>query len=158
MRATWGRTTDRRRQDDRGAALVEFAFVFTVLALVAFSAVDLGRAYFTWTQVKNAAREGAAYAERDPWSFAPAGSSCADPNNIRYRSQNENGTSRPELTVESERNGTPYAGCQTPASFVISSGDRITVEVSTPFTPISPLGGLVFGSPTITASAEVVVQ
>lgn len=132
--------------------------MFTVLALVVFSAVDLGRAYFTWNQVKNAAREGAAYAERDPWSFAPNGSTCADPNNIRYRSQNENGTARSELVVVAKRNGTSYSGCQTPATFTITAGDRITVEVSTPFRALSPLGGLVFGSPTIRASTEVVVQ
>jgi len=139
-------------------AMLEFAIAFVVLGVVAFSAVDLGRAFFTWSQVKNAAREGAAYAERDPWSQAPAGSACANPENIRYRAQNENGSSRPELAVVTKHNGTAYSGCKNPDAFPIASGDMITVQVSTPFTPISPLAGMIFGHPTIRAQSEVVVQ
>lgn len=138
--------------------MVEFAITFVVLGIVVFGAIDLGRAFFTWNQVKNAAREGAVYAERDPWSQSPSAGSCTNPNNIRYRAQNENGTSRPELVVTTARNGTSYSGCQTPASFAISPGDKIMVGVSTPFQPISPLGGVIFGHPTIKAEVEVVVQ
>jgi len=143
---------------ERGAALVEFAIAFTLLAIIVFGAIDLGRAFFTWNQVKSAAREGAVYAERDPWSQAPAGSSCTNPNNIRYRAQNENGASRPELVITTTHNGATYSGCKSPATFPISTGDKIEVGVSTPFTPLSPLGGLVFGSPIIKAEVEVVVQ
>jgi Flp pilus assembly protein TadG len=148
----------KRGTGDRGAALIEFAFTFVMLAIIVFGAIDLGRAFFTWNQVKNAAREGAVYAERDPWSQSPSGSSCANPKNIRYRAQNENGTSRPELAVTTSHNGTVYSGCKTPAGFPISPGDTIEVQVSTPFNPISPLGDLIFGHPTIKADVEVVVQ
>ena len=89
----------RRAIGDRGAAMVEFALTFLLLATIVFGAIDLGRAFFTWNQVKNAAREGAVYAERDPWSQAPSGSSCPNPANIRYRAQHENGSARPELAV-----------------------------------------------------------
>ena len=152
---------DRRLErgvGDRGAAMVEFALTFLLLATIVFGAIDLGRAFFTWNQVKNAAREGAAYAERDPWSQAPSGSSCPNPANIRYRAQHENGSARPELTVSTKRNGVAYSGCQTPASFPIAPGDTIAVRVSTPFNPLSPLGGLIFGNPVIGAEVEVVVQ
>ena len=60
--------------------------------------------------------------------------------------------------MTTKRNGTAYSGCQTPASFTIAPGDTITVRVSTPFNPISPLGGLIFGNPVIGAEVEVVVQ
>ncbi len=95
----------RRAIGDRGAAMVEFALTFLLLATIVFGAIDLGRAFFTWNQVKNAAREGAVYAERDPWSQAPSGSSCPNPANIRYRAQHENGSARPELAVSTKRNG-----------------------------------------------------
>ena len=143
---------------DRGAAMVEFALTFLLLATIVFGAIDLGRAFFTWNQVKNAAREGAAYAERDPWSQAPSGSSCPNPDNIRYRAQNENGSARPELAVSTKRNGIAYSGCQTPASFPIDPATRSRLRVSTPFNPLSPLGGLIFGNPVIGAEVEVVVQ
>lgn len=138
--------------------MIEFAIGFLFLGVVVFGVIDLGRAFITWNQVKNAAREGAAYAERDPWSQAASGASCANPNNITYRAQTENGTRRTELAVSTTRNGTAYAGCQTPASFTIASGDKIEVSVRTPFTPISPLGRAIIGSPTIHAEVEVVVQ
>jgi Flp pilus assembly protein TadG len=135
--------------------MIELAIGLVFLGVVVFGAIDLGRAFTTWNQVKNAAREGAAYAERDPWSQAASGAACANPNNITYRAQTEDGTRRTELAVATTRNGTPYTGCTTPDSFTIASGDKIEVSVSTPFTPISPA---IFGSPTIHAEVEVVVQ
>jgi Flp pilus assembly protein TadG len=152
------RRSQQRASGDHGAAMVEFAITFFLLATIVFGAIDLGRAFFTWNQVKNAAREGAAYAERDPWSQSPSGSNCANPDNIRYRAQNENGTSRPELAVTTKLNGTAYSGCQSPGTLTIDPGDKVEVGVSTPFDPISPLGGLIFGSPVIDAEVEVVVQ
>lgn len=147
-----------RAAGDAGVAMIEFAIGFVFLGVVVFGTIDLGRAFITWNQVKNAAREGAAYAERDPWSQAASGSACANPNNITYRAQTENGSRRTELAVSTTRNGTSYTGCQTPDTFTIVSGDKIEVSVSTSFAPISPLGGAVFGSPTIHAEVEVVVQ
>lgn len=148
----------RRARGERGVALIEFAIGFVFLGIVVFGTVDLGRAFFTWNQVKNAAREGGAYAERDPWSQGASGVACANPENIVYRAQTENGTQRTELAVTTTRNGTAYSGCKTPASFTINPGDKIEVTVSTPFTPISPLGQAIIGSPTIRAEVEVVVQ
>lgn len=148
----------RRAAGDSGVAMIEFAVGFVFLGVVVFGVIDLGRAFTTWNQVKNAAREGAAYAERDPWSQAAAGAGCSDPDNITYRAQTENGTRRPELVVATTRNGTPYTGCKNPDSFTIVSGDKIEVSVSTPFTPISPLGKAIIGSPTVHAEVEVVVQ
>jgi Flp pilus assembly protein TadG len=150
--------TARRAGGDRGVAVIEFAICFVILGIVAFGAIDLGRAFFTWNQVKNAAREGAAYAERDPWSQGASGAACANPDNIVYRAQTENGAQRPELAVTTTRNGTAYSGCETPSSFTINPGDKIEVKVSTAFNPISPLGKAVFGTPDLHAEVEVVVQ
>ena len=146
------------RRGDRGVAMIELSIGLIFLAVVVFGTIDLGRAFFTWNQVKNAAREGAAYAERDTWSQGASGGACADPDNIVYRAQTENGSQRTELAVTTTRNGSTYSGCKTPASFSISPGDTIEVEVSTPFAPLSPLGKALFGTPTIRAQVEVVVQ
>ena len=43
----------------RGQEMVEFAFVFIVLVLFIFGAVDLGRVFYTVIVVTNSAREGA---------------------------------------------------------------------------------------------------
>ena len=63
----------------------------------------------------------------------------------------------PDLSWPSPQrlNGTPYCGCKNPASFTINPGDTITVAVSTPFEPVSPFAGAIFGNPTISADVEV---
>jgi Flp pilus assembly protein TadG len=51
--------TVRRRGDERGAALVEFALVLPVLILFVFGIVEFGRAYSARIQLTSAVREGA---------------------------------------------------------------------------------------------------
>ena len=51
----------RRSFSLRGQELVEFAFVFMIMVLFIFGAVDLGRVFYTVIVVSNAAREGARY-------------------------------------------------------------------------------------------------
>ena len=46
------------RRDD-GAALIEAAFVLTMLLFVSIGIIEFGRAFQTWQIVTNAAREGA---------------------------------------------------------------------------------------------------
>lgn len=49
----------RRREDQRGAALVEFALVLPILILFVFGIVEFGRAYSARIQLTSAVREGA---------------------------------------------------------------------------------------------------
>ena len=48
-----------RRRDERGAALVELAFVLPILVLFVFGIVEFGRAYSARIQLTSAVREGA---------------------------------------------------------------------------------------------------
>jgi Flp pilus assembly protein TadG len=48
-----------RRRDERGAALVEFAFVLPILILFMFGIVEFGRAYNARIELTSAVREGA---------------------------------------------------------------------------------------------------
>ena len=57
-----------RRKRSRGQALVEFALILPVFMLVMLIAIDFGRLFFTYIQVNNAAREGAAYGAGNPTS------------------------------------------------------------------------------------------
>jgi hypothetical protein len=47
-----------RRGDERGATLVEFAFILPIFALFVFGAIDLGWAFSQNLDVKQGAREG----------------------------------------------------------------------------------------------------
>ena len=57
----------------RGQALVEFALVLPVLALLLVLAIDFGRVFFGWVSVTNAARIGANYAGQHPNLLSNAG-------------------------------------------------------------------------------------
>jgi Flp pilus assembly protein TadG len=56
----------RSRTRSLGQAVVEFALIIPVFMLLLLVAVDFGRVFFTYIQLNNAAREGAAYAALNP--------------------------------------------------------------------------------------------
>jgi Flp pilus assembly protein TadG len=49
-------------KDQRGAELIEFAFVLPLLLLLSLGAIEFGRAYFTYNILTKALRDGARYA------------------------------------------------------------------------------------------------
>ncbi len=50
----------------RGQSLVELAFAMPLLLLLLLGTLDFGRLFFDYIQIRNAAREGAAYGARMP--------------------------------------------------------------------------------------------
>lgn len=50
---------DINKKNKRGAAMVEFALVLPLLILLLFGIIELGRAYYTWSLMSEAVREGA---------------------------------------------------------------------------------------------------
>jgi len=147
-----------RGRGDQGAALVEFAIASVAMLILVFGVIDLGRAYFTWQSVKNSAREGAAFAERNPLAQKPGGGNCADPDNVQYRARTEQGSVNTGYTVTV----TPAVpnGCEQPSSTqTIQPGATVTVRVSTQFQVLTPLVAAITGSTiTVAASQSVVVQ
>ena len=49
----------RRKNGEKGQALVEFALLFPIFLLLLFAIVDFGMGFYSWITVTNAAREGA---------------------------------------------------------------------------------------------------
>jgi hypothetical protein len=146
----------RRTRDERGIALVEFAIVLPLLVIVTLGTIDFGRAFLLWNQVKNSAREGAAYAQLHPGEQAVSPFGCADPDNVRWHARKEAGSASAGFGIDV----TPVAsgiGCS-PSSPPVSSGGNITVEVSSPFTVYTPLLRQIIGNTTVRASVTVRVQ
>lgn len=52
-------TDTERRNNDRGAALIEMALTLPLLLLLSVSVFEFGRAFQTWQVLTNATREGA---------------------------------------------------------------------------------------------------
>ncbi len=96
----------------RGASAVEFALVLPLLVTIVLGCVDFGRFAYTYIGVTNAAREGAYFAAKNPWT------STTD---TAWRTQLR-------LTVENE------LGCRQPGS----SFDPANVGISCPTDNLLP--------------------
>jgi len=148
-----------RNLREQGTALVEFALLLPLLALLGLGTVDLGRAFRTVNEVKNAAREAAAFAQVHPTQLA--GSGCTTPDSAQWHARNEGGSTAAAFAVNVSTPSGVFssadAGCG-PFSAAAASGQNITVTVSTPFSLLTPLVRSVTGNPTIRSSVTVRVQ
>jgi len=57
-------------RNERGQSLVELAISFMIIMFLLSGAVDLGRAFFTYVAIRDAAQEGATYASTNPTDTA----------------------------------------------------------------------------------------
>jgi Flp pilus assembly protein TadG len=119
---------------ESGQALVELALVLPILLVIALGAIDFGRAFFAYTTIVNAAREGA-------WCASLA-SSC--PGGAAGAANAEIGTSLPGGIT------TTVAGGGAPGSTV-----TVTVGYSFVAQTTAILGRRTFP---LSASASMVVQ
>ena len=82
LRRQPGTTRTRRSQ-----SMVEFSISLLPLLMIASGLLDLGRMYFVYAAVTDAAGEGALFLSVNPKCFSPSISGCSDPNNVQYRMQ-----------------------------------------------------------------------
>lgn len=83
----------RTQKKEFGQALTEMAISMPVLILILSGLLDLGRIYYTYIALEEAAAEAALYlavepdcpSDTDPDGNAANGNPCADPNNALYR-------------------------------------------------------------------------
>ena len=156
------RRRQRRAARSRGVALVEFALAAPFLFLVVFGVVDGTRALVTWIELKNAAREGAVFAQTHPhqWrqdSVGDASGLCDRGDTVTERALAE-GDEDMTITVTYGSGSTLSPDfCRLPAaSNPITPGTQITVQTSTEFDAITPFAGQFFD--TITARASTRAQ
>jgi hypothetical protein len=82
----------RRRslnRSERGQSMVEMALMMTILLVVLSAVLDLGRGFFSFIAIQNAAAEGALYAAINPRCRVPSMMGCTDPNNVVFRTRHE---------------------------------------------------------------------
>lgn len=144
-----GRT---RAGSTRGQSVVEFALILPVLLLILAGAIDLGRAFYAYVAVENAAKEGALYGARHPLCDGPG--SCPNPQNVRWVVANEAANLKLSTDV----------ACRTSAGKLIQpmndcvNGSIYTVRVTHSFHLITPiLGDLLASQLTLGASSDATV-
>jgi Flp pilus assembly protein TadG len=145
-----------RRWGDRGAAAVEFALLLPFLAILVCGTIDLGRWYSAWNETKNAAREGALYAQGYPEQQRSYGGDCANPNNIEARARQElsANASDPTFVVTIS----PAILQCNPDPSQVPVGTTMTVTVSRKVGLITPLIRNLVGDVSITAKVTATVQ
>ncbi|HEX6303515.1 MAG TPA: TadE family protein [Anaerolineales bacterium] len=122
---------------ERGQSLMELAFSLMFLLVLLSGVVDLGRAFFTYMAMRDAAQEGALYGSIHP------GDEIEIKNHVRYSSDMmQNLISNDDITVD-----VPTA----------CNGNPITVElVYNDFPLTMPFIGTFIGSQTIAIRTSVI--
>lgn len=142
--------------------MVEFVLVVPVMLLLLGVAVDLGRLFYSYVAVENAAKEGALVGARSPLCDSTGLTICADPNNVVWHVNHE----APNLTDASGNSlMTSTVACRKPDGTLVQSitdcldGYTYQVTVSMPFQLITPLiSNLVPSSFTLTKEAQATVM
>jgi Flp pilus assembly protein TadG len=164
---------DQNQQKEKGQSLVELSVSLVVLLILAAGLVDLGRAFFTYITLRDAAQEGASYAsvsrEDGITNSTDLGNFCqeitdrvlitttdlsggtADSNGpINLQALSDAG----EVSVETLINGTA-CGSISPANVCMGGGVSVRVTYGS-FPLTMPFMGAIVGSQDISLSAVVV--
>lgn len=140
-------------RSDSGAAAVEAALLVTfVLVPLIFGSLEVGRLLWVKTQLTNAAREGAAYAQYQPSRAVGDGDTCAPPNSVEFRARAELGSvpvqvdgntgtpAQDPILVTTERwNGSSWVVVTGCAATAIASGTRVRVTTQGQLKPLTGL-------------------
>jgi Flp pilus assembly pilin Flp len=116
----------RLMRDEQGAAVVEFALVMPILALIIFGIIDFGRAFYTVNNIISAVREGARYG-----AILAAPMSTTGQREIRDRVR----------SVSQPFGGDSLRDSQIRIEFPDGELVRVRVE-NYPFRPLTPLAGV----------------
>ena len=122
----------RRRvlRDSRGAAVVEFAIIFPVLAMLIFGVIDFGRAFFLRTNLVAAVREGARSGAANEFACTGAGVTAIQ--------------ARVQQYVTSFGGGSVTAGVTTPGNCAGGAVTNVVVTITNyTFTPVTPVFRLI---------------
>jgi Flp pilus assembly protein TadG len=157
------RRTHRQNRGERGAALVEFAILTPLLALIVFATIDIGRVWRVEEQLKNATREGANYAQYDPWAQS-GNTHCSAPNTVDWHAQQEGGHT--DFVVSASPSASALTSCPTTnpeatsgALAPFASGNNITITVTAPsFKLLTSVMSKIIPSLTPHASVTVKIQ
>lgn len=138
------------KQIERGQSMVELALSITVLMILLAGTIDLGRAFFTWQAMRNAAQEGASYGS----IFPPGGDiTCSNLTSPPY----------PQICQRIYDNlgqviTNPYADALIHVSLPTNNclGSTIQVDVYDNQFPLTmPFLGTILGTQTITIHATI---
>jgi PKD repeat protein len=129
-----------RKSKSTGQALVEFALVIPVMLLMLAIAIDFGRLFFSYIEITNAAREGAAFGAHAPSNLTQIQTTAAQ----ETSTQSQGGEHA--ITVSTtckDSAGMTLANCGLASGGASGAGNTITVNVDEQFSFFTPLIGAI---------------
>ena len=155
------------RSRAKGQALVEFAFVFPVIAMLAFGCIDIGRAVFTWNTLTNAAREAARVAAVNQLDPVGGPYNCRtnypieDPANPGWTTRGCAMSAGKALGLKDDDVAISYAA--PPDTTLTCTGTLnvdciVTVTIETTFVPITPIAGSLVGPIDMSATSSMPIE
>jgi hypothetical protein len=166
------------KQHERGQSLVEMALALPLLLLILSGLLDLGRVYFTYLTIQDAATEGAAYLSVNPFcpislddrlddsvheigdnkSGDPAGppggssSDCNDPNNSVFRAYQSSPLGQTFTLVNWNEAEIFYSVPQQP-----TIGVEVRIIIEYPYEMVTPVISTLVGEVVLRSDASQIV-
>jgi hypothetical protein len=147
--------------------LVEFAFVFPLIVLLAFAFIDIGRAVFAYNTLTNAARQAARVAVvsqldpvSGPWTCR-ADKPVEDVNNPNWTFRGCAITAGATIGVTAANVSIAYStppDTSLECSPDLNVGCLVTVTVTSNFFPITPVAGSLIGNIAMSATSEMPLE
>ena len=132
-----------RREGPRGQSLVELALVLPILMLFTLMAIDFGRVYFSYIEIRNAAREAANFAANSPTDTA--GILAAAQQETNAQAQSGESAIQIPAPVCKDASGTGIA-CLNAKENGSGVGNTVTITVAEDFSFLTPFVNNFFGN------------
>jgi len=135
----------RPRKAEKGQSLVEMALGMVILIMLLSGLLDLGRIWYIYVALEDAAGEAALYLSLDPFcldetderpTLDPALKFCTDPNNAEYRARNAVGQDVLDWSLVQEKVTVPLDLLGNP---VVDVGEQVSVELTYPVQLLTPI-------------------
>ena len=157
----------RRHRQGSGQALVEFAFIFPLIALIAFGFIDVGRAVFTANTLTNAARQAARVAAVNqidpvsgPWACL-TNHPVEDPSDPGWTFRGCAVAAGATAGLQAADVSVSYAsppGSSLECVLTINVGCIVTITVVANYVPITPVAGQIIGPISMSATSSMPVE
>lgn len=147
------------RPGERGQGLVEFSLALVFLSVLLMGVLDLGRAYFSYLALKDAAQEGAYYGSAFPQCVDADGINndspdCSEPNTIPFRVRHS--TPRGSLVDmnDSAAQVSVDLPCGAASPCLMQAGQVLTVTVTYRYQMLTPIVGAIANGQVLTLTAR----
>lgn len=137
------RGPERSHARSAGVALVEFAIVLPIFAVMVFGLIDIGRIVYVNNAAAEGAREGSRYG-----SVAARSNTSSSRDLVRtWTLATMTAVPSPTVTITCQRDSVTVAACR--------SGDLLVVRITSVVEPMTPVIGQLVGALDLSAESRV---